>query len=264
MEPESTPQDYDQPVAYDINGQPLYAHPATVTPPPAPTTMAPPASTSRSGAMVASQAVHMTQPDAAEEPFISDATRIKHDHSKQEYPDLDLGEGEYVIACIRRHPIGLLPPFGIGVLLIAIAFSVLFNFDAVAKSLGLTGSAANPANMVLIILLFVVLVVLGTYIAYYVYTNSGFYLTNENVIEVNQLGMFNRKEQSVSLGSIEDVSYTQKGFLQDTIGYGSIRVGTIGDTRAYRFNYVFEPKQYVETLNGALEAFRTNRPVTGA
>lgn len=263
MEPEPKPQDYDQPVAYDINGQPLYAHPAVTpsTTPMADTTIA---STGRSGAMVASQAVHMAQPDDAQEPFISDATRIKHDHSKQEYPDLDLGEGEYVIACVRRHPVGLLAPFGIGVLLITVAFSVLFNFDIIAKGVGLTGSAANPANMAPIILLFVVLVVLGTYAAYYVYTNSRFYLTNENVIEVSQMGMFTRKEQSVSLGSVEDVSYTQKGFLQDTIGYGSIRVGTIGDTRSYKFNYVFEPKQYVETLNAALEAFRTNRPVVGA
>jgi len=263
MEPESKPQDYDQPVAYDINGQPLYAHPAAATPPPTSTVTAPSNTTSRPESIVASQAVHMAQPNDDDQ-FISDATRIKHDHSKQEYPALDLGEGEYVIACIRRHPIGLLAPFGIGILLITVAFSVLFNFDIIAKGVGLTGNAANPANIVLIILLFVVLVVLGTYAAYYVYTNSRFYLTNENVIEVSQMGMFTRKEQSVSLGSVEDVSYTQRGFLQETIGYGSIRVGTIGDTRSYKFNYVFEPKQYVETLNGALEAFRTNRPVTGA
>lgn len=248
-------EDYDQPVAYDTDGRPLYAHPVEPTAT---------SGSSRSGSMVASQAVHMMQPDENEEPFISDATKIKHDHSGQEYPDLDLGDSEYVIACIRRHPIGLLAPFSVGVLLIAIAFSVLFNFDIIAKILGLSGNAANPANIVLIVLLFVILVVLGTYVAYYIYTNNRFYLTNESVIEVRQLGMFTRKEQSVSLGSVEDVSYTQDGFFQDMIGYGSIRVGTIGDTRAYRFNYVFEPKQYIETLNEAIDTFKSNRPVIGA
>jgi hypothetical protein len=135
MEPESKPQDYDQPVAYDINGQPLYAHPAvTSSPTSTPTIMAPSANPSRSEAMVASQAVHMTQPTEEEESFISDSTRIKHEHSKQEFPDLHLGDGEYVIAAIRRHPIGLLAPLGVGVLLIAIAFSILFNFDSVAQT----------------------------------------------------------------------------------------------------------------------------------
>jgi hypothetical protein len=237
-------QETEQPVAYDVVGHPLYTHPADL---------------SRSGAMVASQAVHMVQP--GDEPFISDATKIKHDRSKQLYPTLNLSPDEYVIVSIRRHLIGLVAPFGIGILLIALAFSALFNFDIVVQVFQLSGSAANPTNAILPIILFVLLVALGSYAAYYIYINNKFYLTNESVIEVTQLSLFSHREQSISLANIEDASYTKNGVLQSLFDYGSIRLSTVGDMTAYKFSYVAQPKQNIDMINGALETYKANRPI---
>ena len=103
MNPEEEPtvDQEEQPVAYDTEGHPLYLHPvqAQSLPITQPVT--------RPGAMVASQAVHMAQPPEDEKAFVSDATKVKHDRSRQLYPTLNLSEGEYVIAVVKRHPIGL-------------------------------------------------------------------------------------------------------------------------------------------------------------
>lgn len=243
MKPDENPQ---QPVAYDIEGHPLYTHPTDL---------------SRSGAMVASQAVHMAQPDG-KKPFISDATKIKHDRSKQLYPMLNLSDEEYVIVSLRRHLIGLIAPFGVGVLLIALAFSSLFNFDIIVQVLRLSGNAANPANAVLPVILFVLLVALGSYAVYYIFINNKFYLTNESVVEVIQLSLFSHREQSISLANIEDASYTKSGMLQGIFDYGSIRLSTVGDMTAYKFSYVAQPKQSIDMINNALEAYRSNRPTS--
>ena len=248
MNPEDIPkQDYDQPVAYDTDGHPLYAHPAEAT---------------RSEAMVAAQAVHMTRPVEIDKPFVSDATKIKHDRSRQLYPNLNLSDGEYVIAVVRRHIIGLLAPLAIGAFLIAIVLSLLFNYSLVVDTLHLYGAGADSSNAILPVLLFAILVCLGMYVSYYIYTNNKFFLTNECVIELKQISLFNHREQSISLGSVEDASYEQSNMFQELIGYGSIRLSTIGDETTYRFTYVANPKQCIDTLNRAVEAFKNGRPVT--
>ncbi len=177
------------------------------------------------------------------------------------YPTLNLSQDEYVIVSIRRHLIGLIAPFGIGIFLIALAFSALFNFDLVAKAFQLSGTAAQPINAVLPTLLFVLFVALGTYAAYYIYINNKFFLTNESVIEVTQLSLFSHREQSISLANIEDASYTKNGMLQGMFDYGSIRLSTVGDMTAYKFSYVAQPKQSIDMINTALETYKASRPI---
>lgn len=243
-EPQS--KDQDQPVAYDTEGRPLYSHPAEAA---------------RPSAMVATQAVHMARPTEIEKPFVSDATKIKHDRSHQLYPNLNLSEGEYVIAVVRRHPIGLFFSLGIGLLFVTLALLALFNYDVVVQLLQLKGAGADISVMIWPIIMVIVLICLITYVAYYVYTNNKFFLTNESIIEHSQTTLFAKVEKSISLGSIEDASYSQTSMLQQLVNYGSIRLSTVGDETSYRYTFVADPKHHTDMLNSAVEAFKNGRPV---
>jgi uncharacterized membrane protein YdbT with pleckstrin-like domain len=239
-------QNDEQPVAYDTLGHPLYIHPAAIT---------------RPEAMVASQAVHMAQPINASEVFVSDATKIKHDRSRQLYPMLKLGEGEYVIASIQRHVIGLFLTLGIGLFVVTLTITALFNYDLVVKMMHLTGSVADSSIMALPILVFILFICLLTYVAYYTYTSNRFFLTNESIVEQIQMNLFARVEKTIDLGSIEDISYTQSNIIQSLFDYGSIRMGTIGDQRSYNYTFVAHPQDQVNILNTAVEAFKSGRPI---
>jgi uncharacterized membrane protein YdbT with pleckstrin-like domain len=105
------------------------------------------------------------------------------------------------------------------------------------------------------------LVGLGTFVAVWVYLQNQFYLTNESVIQEIQHSLFSRREQTVSLGSIEDASFKQSGILQTLLNYGTIRLSTEGEETTYRFAYVANPRKQVATLNNAIEAFKNGRPV---
>jgi len=246
MGPEQpTTPDYDKPVAYDVNGRPLYARPTSA----------------KGSTEQATQIVHMTRPTDPQKPVVSDATKLKHDRSKSIYPNLNLSEGEYVISAVRRHPIGLFLPLAIGVFMITLAFILLFNYDFVIQSLQLSGDLINPLFVIIPAILFIILAILGTCVAYFVYISNKFFLTNESVIQEIQVSIFSKHEQTVSLADIEDASFTQVGIIQQIFDYGSIRLSTEGDETTYRFSYVASPKEHIATLNNAVEAFKNGRPV---
>lgn len=246
METEQSNLDYDQPVAYDINGQPLYAHP------PVKTQVQP---------KKQNKVVHMSRPIEPEKPIISDTVKMKHNRSKQLFPNLNISEGEYVITAVKRHPFGLLLPMSLGLFLIILAFILLNNYDTLINQSGLTRIMPDTSVVVLPLVVLICLVMLGMYVAIRVYINNKFFLTNESVVQEIQTGIFSKTEQTVSLGNIEDASFTQNGIIQQMFNFGSIRLSTEGDETTYRFEYVSNPKGHVSSLNNAIEAFKNGRPI---
>ena len=239
-----TPVNYDQPVAYDSKGNPLYAHPPQDT-----------------GKFDDDMTVHISRAVDPQDPEPSPEAKARHDASVKLYPSLNLSATEYVIAAVRRHPIGLIIPLGVGTLLIALALSILANYSSFVDFFRLTGAAAQATTVAVPILFFVALVALGMFVVYYVYTSNKFYLTNESVIQEIQTSLFSKLEQTVNLSNIEDASYTQSNVLQYLFNYGSIRLSTEGDETTYRFTFVANPKANIATLNNMVEAFKNGRPV---
>ena len=76
--------------------------------------------------------------------------------------------------------------------------------------------------------------------------------------------LFDTKRQTIDLGWIEDVSYHQKGFFASTIGYGSVRLSTIGDETTYYFVYSPDPQQVSMRINEIVFAVKNERALTEA
>lgn len=248
-----------QPVAYDAEGRPLYAHPHQ---PQQSVQQAQPQPQPQQPAESPQPAVvHIARSADPEKPIISPETQRLHDRSVRQYPMLNLSEGEYVITAVRRHPIGLVIPLTVGTLLISIVLAIFFSYDILAENFALSGALESAAGIAVPVWVFVAIVALGMFISYYVYINNKFFLTNESVIQEIQTSLFARQEQTVSLNNIEDASFTQKGIFQQVINYGDIRLSTEGDETTYRFSYVANPKNHIAQLNNAVEAFKLGRPV---
>lgn len=237
--------DYDKPVAYDVDGRPLYAHPAVEQ--------------EKSNGI--SQSVHLIRPSEPEKQVISEATKQKHDKSKRDWPECDLCDGEYIINVISRHPIGLFLPLVLGFFLTALAFTLMFNYDLVLQSFNITSAYVNPSVIVIPALIFVGLVISSTYVAYSVYVNNKLFLTNESIIQIVQTGVFSKKEKMVSLIDIEDVSYSQRGIIEQMFNFGLIRLSTEGEGTVYRFRFVANPKEVISILKNAVESFKNGRAI---
>lgn len=242
--------DYSQPVAYDTNGRPLYAHPPQqAQPEPQSSDQHPPV-------------VYMTRPAEPLEQHISEAAQKRHEESKQKFPALNLSEGEYVISEVRRHPIGLFSIWCIVVVILATVFiggPILMAIIAPGFVSTLQPDAVT--NGLLFLVFLAAFFILGGVVATVIYRGNRFYLTNESVIQRIQHDLLSHKEQTVSLANIEDASYNIQGLVQMIFHYGSIRLSTEGDETTYRFSFVADPKNQVDLLNNAVEAFKNGRPV---
>lgn len=230
----STPE----PVAYDINGQPLYAHPPEM-PAPQP------------------QVVYMARPLEPQKPHISEGVQKRADESKAQFPQLNLSTGEYVISAISRHPIGLFSIWAVvGFIVVVLLIAIPFAMGVFATDI----DTSNGQSLSLVFLMLAVLAFLGGIMATIVYNTNRFYLTNESVVQHIQVSLFSKKEQTISLTNIEDASFRQYGIIQQLLDYGSLRLSTQGDETTYRFNYVTHPQRQLMMLNNAVEAFKNGRP----
>ncbi len=277
MKQESVDPIKQKPVAYDTNGQPLYAapQPAVATKPqgmPAPTSNVTIAPESIEGQNFdpkqrvqysdASYTVHSTRAFEPKVSEVSDELRARHEASMHDYPELNLSEGEYVILSVRRHPIGMLAQIAVTIIVIAILGAALVLYPTLFVDQN-TGVVANYGIVATVILGLITLVAIAGYIAVWVYRRNFLYLTNESVIQEIQLSLFSRHEQTVSLGSVEDAGYNQSGVIQMLFNYGSIRLSTEGEETTYLFTYTANPKKQVAVISNAIESFKNGRPVQG-
>lgn len=246
MEPDNKQlePDYSQPVAYDNQGRPLYAHPPQQAQPES-----------------QPQIVYMARPVDPAAPEISAEILAKHEASRKKYPTLNLSEGEYIISAVRRHPIGLVPIFGFVGFMLVFLMAAIPMYDSFKNSSSGMSELPSVAVIGVLALLLGILFTIGGLIAAYVYLQNKFFLTNESVIQEIQHSLFAKHEQTVSLANIEDASYRQENILQHLFNYGSIRLSTEGDETTYRFSYVSNPKYHIAILNNAVEAFKNGRPV---
>lgn len=251
-----TPQqpDFNKPVAYDQNGNPLYAHPPQQ---------------SADQQAQNPQMVYVARPIDPDAPTITEEVKTRHEASRKAYPHLNLSEGEYVISAVKRHPIGIifiwLVTLVIVLLFVGLGAYVAADGGGIGSSVTRDGQIDSGTQSLIILGTFFLslLAVGGGAIATYIYRQNNFYLTNESVIQYLQYSLFSKRQQTVSLGNIEDASYFQGGIIPHIFNYAQIRLSTEGDETTYRFSYTSNPSKQVALLNNAVEAFKLGRPVIG-
>lgn len=242
-QPATESQDYDEPVAYDAEGKPLYAR----AEPPAGSVLA-----------AAPSIVHVSRSLDPEAMEIPPEIKKKHEQSVRDFPRLSLSDHEYVILNIHRHPIGLVVPVTMAIIFTAIIGAAMVLLPEVLALMHLESVSHMGAYGVAIISL--LFIWSGTYALYWVYDANTFYLTNESVIENTRLTIFSNNMQSVGLGDVVDVSCRQAGIVEHLLDYGTLEVGTENDDNTYVFSKVRSPNVQAAKVRDAVEAFKNGRP----
>ena len=262
QDPTQTPPQPDYPSWQPTPDQSYYQpqQPAQTTPPqPPPYTPQVPYDNDDNEGMP--QATYHSRPIAPAAPYIPPDILEKHEKSLKKYPQLNLSAGEYVVTVVRRHPIGLVKIWG-GVLLgIFALIGGLFLFTAGTTADTVSAFSVPPAVLAMISLATIAVALLVGYIGTYVYRANNMYLTNESVTQNIQMTPFAHRKQTVSLGNIEDASYSKPGILATIFNFGEIRLSTEGDETTYRFQYATDPDRQVAILNDAVESFKNGRPI---
>lgn len=166
---------------------------------------------------------------------------------------------EVKIADVRRHPIGLFFIFLQVFFALGLAFVLIFaflpDFLSVMNVEERSGTAAAWAFALFVGLLGFIFLVLAARI----YTASQLIITNDNVTQVMQVGLFHRKVSEISMENVEDVTAHQQGILQTFFNYGRVHIETAGEQNNYDFIYCPNPNAYAKAIQDArLEFLKTH------
>jgi uncharacterized membrane protein YdbT with pleckstrin-like domain len=159
---------------------------------------------------------------------------------------------EHVVTVVHRSIIGLvyIYLFALAAVVALIALAVL-AFPSIFSSLSDNSNMLVLAGMVFAIaLVFFIL-----FIATYVYRQSKLIVTDQNLIQILQGGLFSRKISRLSVSNVEDVTADQHGFLPTIFDYGTLVVETAGEMKNFIFPYCPNPNKFADQILDARQAY---------
>ena len=148
------------------------------------------------------------------------------------------GDDEEVLIIARRHWIVYIPAFLMVGFLYLASFYFLFNLNHLPL---IKDSPTLQALGVVFFSLLLLFATLGAYISWLVNYLNVQIVTNEHVVDIDQLGLFHRKISELTLDNIEDVAASQKGIIQSFLHYGDITIQTAGELPNFTFEKVSDP-----------------------
>lgn len=153
-----------------------------------------------------------------------------------------ISASEVEIARIRKHPFGIVTVYLLSALgLVAAAVLIMAVMPGISAADQAATSTVSALLFLVIITAFVVLVLL---LATYVYRQSMLIITDCNLTQVLQKGIFNRQVSELSMANVEDVSADQKGFFATFFNFGELRIETAGEVTHFHFRYCPNPSYY--------------------
>ncbi len=175
-----------------------------------------------------------------------------------------INNDEVKVADVRRHPIGLFFIYlqtlgGLG-----IAFLLIFLLSGTLTDLIGGNSAGSVSAIIAFMLLVSVLVFLFLILAARIYQGNQLIITDSNITQVAQAGLFNRKVSELSMNNVEDVTAEQHGILPTLFNYGTIKIETAGEQNNFVFLFCPNPNAYAKAILDARQAFVEKYGATSA
>lgn len=149
-------------------------------------------------------------------------------------------DDENVLIVVRRHLIVYLPAILVAVVVYAIALVFFINLDNIGAIANNESLKAVGVTFSSIFLLFVTLAVYINWLVNYLNVQI---VTDEHVVDIDQVGLFSRKISELVLVDIQDVSATKKGILQSFLNYGEVCIQTAGERPNFNFEKVPDPHE---------------------
>jgi len=149
----------------------------------------------------------------------------------------DQESGENILLLLRRHFLTNLPWLLSGVILMFLP--VIFPFI-----LSVFPFPMPSSNIVILILLTYYLIISGFILLNFTlwYFQTGI-ITNNRVIDIDINGILYREITETNNEEIQDVSYTQIGFIRSLFKYGDVAVQTAGSKQNVKYDKIPNPGQ---------------------
>lgn len=163
---------------------------------------------------------------------------------------IDSIDGNETKLCeVAKHPFGILIVYiqaALGLLLaLGLAY---FLLPSVIED---TDQAFLYANLFAgVSIVFAIIAVILTSL---VYRQNRLIVTDRNITQMLQYGLFSRKVSQLNMVNVEDVTALQSGIFQTMFGFGDLNIETAGEQVNFHFSYCPRPGYYAKIILNARE-----------
>ena len=154
---------------------------------------------------------------------------------------LELQPGEQILSILRKHYLLLMSRLGIIGLLFLLP--VFLMFIPLGKNTGGITTFFGALWM---------LAMLGWgFVVWTKYYLDTWIVTNCRLVDIDQVGLFNRKSSTLDLKHIEDITIRIEGFVNSIIECGTLSVQTAGHIQEFRIENIAYPEAAKQAIYSA-------------
>lgn len=182
----------------------------------------------------------------------------------ERYPGQD--EEEVVQRVIHKHLMAVFPYLAVAGIVFLVGLICVYAGAAGALTLPskpIAGFDTKPVYVPLAPIGFF-LVAVSAFIglaSIYVWRNNKLFITDENIVDMDQVGMFQRTIATLRLSRVQDISVQVHGPMQTLFHYGKVTVQTAGEKELFHFDYVPDPYAVKAYIVSIYEKFVETKPV---
>lgn len=188
---------------------------------------------------------------------------------------------EVIQQIVYKHIFSVLPFLIVSVALFVIGLFVVYtaaagvelsplqNFGNLSLNNGIPVSGSTPAPSSLQsfqapwLLIGFGLSTLGGFMllaSLYIWRQNRMVMTSENVVDIDQHGLFRKDTSTLRLSRVQDISVHVAGPMQTLFRYGTVSIQTAGEHENFVFDYIPDPYNVKKNLIDLFEKFVENRP----
>jgi len=160
---------------------------------------------------------------------------------------------EYIILYIHRHWIVLFWAVlkFLGLALIPVILIVLYSSQVPVDWTSLTGLILILSSSTYY--LFIWLLLFNTLLDHFL---DVWIVTNERIINIEQVNLFSRIIAENELDKIQDVTVITHGFFPTMFNYGNLFIQTAGSVERFIFREILAPKRVANTIMEAVDRYK--------
>ena len=151
---------------------------------------------------------------------------------------------ENVLMLVSYHSWLLMPIIYVWLVLVALVSGVMWYFGA-----------SQVTSIALVVA--VVFGVISSFYRWFLWNNSKYIITNQRIIRLNQIGLFNREISEAEIDRIQEISTDIKGPIHTLLNFGTIRIKTASEDSRVDLVNVVDPYDIQQ------EVARIRQEITG-
>lgn len=173
----------------------------------------------------------------------------KHNHHVISIDNID--DDEILLSTIYKHIFGIAIVYAQAIF--GIITSIALAYFLLPEVLSNNDAAFRIATFFAFFAVVFAVVIMS--VATIIYRQSHIIITDKNITQVLQGGLFERKVSQLSMANVEDVTSDQKGFFASIFDFGVLKIETAGEQANFHFNYCPRPSYYAKIILEAREKF---------